>query len=924
MPAVAPTGVAAPATVAPEPVLLPLDPDVVSGVLDNGFTYYLERHKAEDKRAHLLLAVKAGSVLEDDDQRGLAHFVEHMAFNGTRRFEKQTLVDFFEKSGLKFGSHANASTQYDRTMYQLSVPTDEPALLVTGLNVLEDWAGGLSFDPDEVKKERPVLASEWTSSQGVGRRVGEQQRRLLLAGSKYAEREVIGDKAVLEHAPIERLVAFYRRWYRPDRMALIAVGDIDPLALRQSIETQFARLPVPAGERENPSIDIPVRQQPTVSLITDPESQAALVSVLYKGHAHQLLTETDYRQRLVAEMGVQMLSRRLATLAESPSAPFTAASSNLSAGLFGQLDVVQVSARAKAAKLKESLDALLDELERVKRHGFTPTELARTKEEYARSLERAVAAEATVDGLSRARALANHFVSGDALPAPELLSRLGTRLVTQISGAELQQAALAWMNTSERLVLASGASRDALPDEASLLAALSAADTRPVAAYVDDVVQRPLLSELPTPGSIVKEERVDAVGITVWTLSNGARVVLKPTTFKSDEILEQSVSYGGSSRAGDGDFPSIRFAAELVSVGGVGEFDRQTLNKILSGKVVSASPWVGEQDEGIRASAAPKDVETMFQLIYLYATSPRRDTAAFEAYRASLREGLRNRDLNPNAAFGDAIGKALWNNQLRRMPPPLASVEAIDLDVALAFYAQRFADVSDFTFVFVGVVDEPSFRPLVERYLASLPGGGRKDPFRDLGLHRKKGVTKVRVQQGKTDKAVATFLYHGESPWSENAHTDLDSLEAYLSIRLREVLREELGGVYTPHVTANFERVPFDAYSFAISFECKPADVDKLKTALSAVLADVKKSGVAASYLEKIAKQRTRNLEEAYRSNGFWLERLVNQYKMNEDPKQILILHELTKRVTSDNIRLAARKYLRDDQYLDALLTPGR
>ncbi len=904
-------------------VAVPLDPAVVTGVLDNGLTYFLRQHESEEKRVHLMLAVKAGSLHEADDQRGLAHFVEHMAFNGTRRFEKQAMLDLFERSGVRFGSHVNATTQYDRTTYQVSVATDDPQMLATGLNVLEDWASGVSFAPEEVQKERPVVLAEWNSAQGAARRVGEQQRKLLLAGSKYVEREPIGDRAVLENAPVERLVDFYRRWYRPERMALIVVGDIDPKSLEPVVVAQFSRLQAPAGAADNLSFAIPVSPEPRAAVISDPETPASIVLALYKAKARLIHFEEDHRARVVNEMGVLMLRRRLHEVAQSPKAPFTAASSELSSAVFGQLNVVSVSARAKEKQVQASANVLLLELERVRRHGFTSGELERTKADYARLLEHSVAARATAEGMALAQALANHFVTGDALPSPEYLHTLGTRLLPEITVAEVSQGALHWLTESERLLIASGASRDVVPEQAELLAALSGAEKLQVTPYVEAKGEVELLTALPEPGSIVKEESIGEIGVKVWTLSNGARVVLKPTPFKDDEIVARAISPGGTSRASDAEFPSARFASELVAISGLGQLDRPALNRFLSGKVVRARPWISELDEGIEASSTPKDVETLFQLIHLYATAPRRDESAFEAFRAATREDLRNRDLNPGVVFSDATMKELWKGHARRSPPALPAIDAIDLKVALEFYQQRFADMSDFHFVLVGEIDEATFKPLVERYLASLPGTGRKESHKDLGLHRKRGVAKVRVQQGKDDKATATLIYHGETPWSENAHTDLNSLVEYLQIRVREVLREELGGVYTPRVVYSFERLPYENYTVAVYFDCKPGDVDKLRSALDGVIADVKKSGVEDRYLEKLRSQRTRELEEAYRTNGFWLARLVDKYRMGEDPRDVLILHDLTKRVTSDNIRAAARRFLRGDQYLDALLTPA-
>jgi zinc protease len=914
---------AAAASTAPASPAVPLDPKVTTGTLANGLTYFLQQHETKDKRAHLMLVVKAGSVYERDDERGLAHFIEHMAFNGTRRFEKSTLVDFFEKSGLTFGSHANASTAYDRTQYMLSIPTDDPKLLGTALDVLEDWAGGLSFDPEEVQKERQVLLSEWTSSKGAGRRLGEQLRRVLLAGSVFAEREVIGDETVLTTAPPERLVQFYRRWYRPERMAVVVVGDIDPSAVQAAVSERFSRIAPPPGEAAvPPGLEVPLRQEPVSAVVADPETPATVVSVLFKAPARPVATEADQRDQLTSVMAAVMLNRRLEALSLDPAAPFTGASSGVAPGTFGCLDLVQVMARAKQGQALTSLELLLAELERVKRHGFIEAEVERTKGDLARSLDRAIEAEATTEARAIAQSLANQFVTGNVVTSAEFDKLLGTRLIAEISSEELGARAAGWFQGSERIVIVSGAARDALPEAPQLTAALDAAAQKQVDPYRDEVAKAPLMAELPTPGRIVKEEQVPEVGLSVWTLSNGARVVLKPTDFKDDQILMQAISFGGNALASPADLQAARFAPDIVMASGIGALDRQALGKALSGKVASARPFIDEQSEGISASGSPKDAETLFQLVHLYAAAPRRDPGAFEAFRGVLRENLRNRDLSPEQNFGDAIAKEIWGNKPRRLPPTLAEVDGIDLDRALAFYADRLGDASDFSFVFVGDLDPVALRPLVELYLASLPGSRRREKYTDLGLHRKKGITKVRVDEGKEDKASVVIMFHGESPWSENAHTDLVSLESYLTIRLREVLREQMGGVYTPAVSSTFERVPFDAYSLVISFQCKSADIERLARATRDVISELEQKGAAPDYLTKLINQRTRSLEESYRSNDFWLGRLVTKYQRGDDPRDILILHELTKRITSENLKLAARKFLRSDQYLEAELRP--
>jgi zinc protease len=589
-----------------------------------------------------------------------------------------------------------------------------------------------------------------------------------------------------------------------------------------------------------------------------------------------------------------------------------------------QISMLGVSAQAKQGQLPASLDALLLEVERVKRHGFTSTELERVVRDAARSMEHRVASQDTAEAGAIANVLASAFVGGEVVTSPEFDQEFFQRVLAKLSLEEVNRAAASLLGIGEQVVIVGGASRDAMPEQSALLAALAAAPERPVDAYADKLAQGQLMPELPKPGSVVKEEQIAEIGTTVWTLSNGARVVLKPTDFKDDEIVEQSVASGGTARVLPKLYSSVRFANDVTMMGGVAQFDRVSLGKLLSGKQVSVSPWISEQEQGIGARSTPQDLETMFQLMYLLVTAPRRDQATFETFRASLRENLRNRDLIPSNIFADAVAKKVWGGSPRRSAPTLKTVDEIDLDTALKFYADRFRDVSAFTFVFVGELDLPKFKPLVERYLASLPGGGRKEQARDIGLHRRKGITKVAVQAGKEEQAAFSLTFHGESPWSENAHTDLYTLGEYLNMRLREVLREEMGGAYAPRVGSDFNRVPFDSYTLNISFDCKPKDMDQLEQATRKVIAETKKSPVAESYLEKLRSERTRGLEQDYRSNGFWIQRLVDKYRMGEDPRQILILHELTKRLTSDNLRAAARKFLRDDQYIEARLTPAQ
>lgn len=921
---VAAGGATSPATAAAAPAsspALPFDPSVTTGTLSNGLRYYLKRQKPEDQRAQLLLVVKAGSLHEEEDQRGVAHFVEHMAFQGTRRFSKEELKAVFERSGVAFGSDMNASTGYDHTQYQLNVPTDDPKLLTTALDVLEDWATSVTFGEQAVQQERGVILAEWLARQGLRQRMAQQQQDLLLAGSRYLQREPIGQKLVLEQLSRQRLLDYYQRWYRPERMAIVAVGDIEPAGIEAMVRQRFAQLP--AGEPQSePNLTIPVPDEPVAAVITDPELTASAVGLLLRSPGRVPRTEAELRAQLLLGLGTTMLNRRLSEITQRPDAPFAGAGGGVSY-LFDAQQIFQAGARAKQGRLPESLAVMLAELERVERHGFGSSELDRERSAFLRGYDRRVAAKDTVSIGAIAFALSGAFVTGVPLMAPEYERDFGKRVLEGLSAADVSQAMRERLVNGQRLVIASGAERDAMPEKPSLLAALSSADALVVEPYQDRSFVGSLLPQLPEPARIVAEKRMEEVGVTEWTLSNGARVVLKPTEFAADEIVGQSTSFGGHARVAKRDVASALYAADIVQAGGVGQLDRLTLSKALAGKVANVSPWINELSEGIGSRAAPKDIETMFQLMHLYITAPRRDEQAFLSWRERFREQIRNRDLSPGAIFGDAISLKLWGNEPRRRAATPALLDEINLDTALKLYRERFADVSDFTFVFVGKIDEAAFRPLVERYLASLPGKGRKETFKDLGLHKRKGVTEVTVFAGKEDKTFVNLTFHGESRWSDPDHTDLDSLNAYLGIRMREVLREKLGTVYTPRVSYGFERLPYDHYSLTVSFESKPADVDPLIRAAREVIAEVKKSGIPASYVEKLSSQRTRDLQEYYRSNGFWLDQLLTKYRMKEDLKLILTLHELTRRVTSENVQRAARKFLRDDQYLMARLEPA-
>lgn len=900
---------------------LPLDPDVRMGKLDNGLTYYIRRHEQPRQRAMLWLAVNAGSVLEDDDQKGLAHFVEHMAFNGTARFEKNTLIDFIEKTGMDFGADLNAFTSFDETVYMLTVPTDDQKVVTMGVDILEDWAGAIAFDATEVDKERGVVIEEWRLGRGAQQRVFDKQWPIFLGGSKYADRKPIGEKEILENAPVDRLTSFYRDWYRPDLMAVIVVGDVDPSTMEKEIAARFAKLEKPDRPRERENVPVPLLETTRAAVVTDPEAQLATVTLAIKGPRTPVITEADYRDKLIEDLFHGMLRARLDEIRQRPDAPFAFAFSNTS-DMGRAVDVFQLVAGAKPGRVDDALETLSTELERVRRHGFLAAELERQKADVLRRHQRAATEKDKVESRAYAFEIVRHFLGGEAMPGRDAELALVERFLPTITLDEVDALAESWTERKDRVVLASGATRDKMPSEQELLAIVSSVAKRDVSPYVEESAGATLMAELPASGTIVDKKKLEPIGTSVWTLSNGAKVVVKPTDFKNDEVLFQAFSPGGHSLASKADYRSASSASAIVSQSGVGPFDAATIRKLLAGKVANVQPWVGELEEGLSGSASPRDLETMLQLVHLYFTSPRRDPEAFEAWRSSTAAFVKNRDLNPQMYFFEKLQAFVSNDHPRRLPMTMEALEEVELEKAFAFYQDRFADAGDFVFVFVGNVDEAALEQLAARYLASLPSTGRKEKWKDVGVKLPKGIKKLRVEKGQDPKSFVFITFHGDVKWTPEAEDDLEILGEVLDIRLREVLREDMSGVYGAFSRGNLERRPKQRYTYSVGFGCAPENVDKLQAAVFEIVASVKITGVSETYLEKVREQRRRKLETDQRTNAFWARALADHFRYGTDPNAILEREQQAiERVTSENVQTAARRYL-SNQHVDAVLMP--
>ena len=902
---------------------LPIDPQVTVGRLENGLTYYLRANSRPEARAELRLVVNAGSLQEDDDQQGLAHFVEHMAFNGTESFAKQELVDYIQSIGMRFGADLNAYTSFDETVYMLTVPTDQEELLDKGIQILSEWARRVSFEAEEIDNERGVVVEEWRLRLGAEARLQEKQFPVLFQGSRYARRLPIGEVEVLEGAPREALVRFYRDWYRPDLMAVVAVGDFDVGRLEARIREAFSGAWGPPEPRPRELAPVPDHRQTLYSIVTDPELTDTSVAVYYKLPKARQGSREEYRKSLVEGLYHSMLNDRLDEISRRPAAPFLYAVSSGGA-LVRSRDVYFQAAGVADGQVLEGLDALLTEAARVDRHGFTASELERAKKELLRFYEQAFRERGRHLSSTFAGEYTRSFLEGEPIPGIAYEVELVAEMVPSITLEELNELARTWISEENRVILVSGPeeAKADLPAEGELAATFRAIDGKTIAPYEDRVREDPLLAELPSAGSVTATVQVPEIGVTEWRLANGARVILKPTDFKNDQILLRGFSPGGTSLVADEDYFSAAVATALVAESGLGEFDQVELTKALAGKVVDLSPTLGELQESLQGAASPEDLETLLQLVYLHFTAPRADAEPFRSFLDRMRAFLAHRDADPSAVFSDRLATVLYRDHLRRRPLKLEQLEEMDLGRAHRVFRERFRNGGDFTFVLVGNFAVEAVRPLVETYLGGLPADGSRENWQDLGIRPAPGQTRVEVKKGLEPSARVLLRFHGDAPWSREQHQTLATLADILEDRLRTRLREELAATYGVSVSSNLSRRPRQVYSVSISFGCSPENVDRLIEDIFAEIAALKEQGARADELADVQKTQLRRRETAVQENPFWLAVLASYYSHGDDPRKILDYRSLVDSVTLEGVKDAAQRYFDAAQYVRAVLLP--
>ncbi|MFQ5888678.1 MAG: M16 family metallopeptidase [Gemmatimonadota bacterium] len=902
--------------------LLPVDPDILTGVLDNGVRYYVRRNVRPEARAELRLVVNAGSVLEDEDQLGLAHFVEHMAFNGTERYPRQALVKYLESIGMRFGADLNAFTSFDETVYMLTVPTDSAGLLERAIDILTEWAGRQAFDAEEIDRERGVVIEEWRLGRGAFARMLDEQLPIILKDSRYAERLPIGKKEVLEgfdHATLRR---YYADWYRPELMAVVAVGDFDPERVEAVIRESFAALEPRPDPRARELFEVPDHAEPLFAIATDPEAPTTSVSVYYKQPMRIMRTVGDYRRSLVEDLFNGMLNRRLEEIVRRQDPPFLTASSG-QGRLVRSKEVYALGAAVEEGGVARGLAALLAEAERVDRHGFTASEFERAKRNLIRSWERAYAEREKMNSTVFASEFVRAYLEEEPVPGIAYEFQLVKRLIPGIVLDEVNRLAREWITRENRVVVVSAPEKaeSPVPSEAELADMFDSVADAAIEPYVDEVTDLPLVAAAPPPARIAEERSIEEIGVTEWRLSNGVRIFLKPTDFKDDQILFRAYSPGGSSLAPDEEYVPASTAATVIAQGGVGEFDRVALEKKLTGKAVQVRPIIGELREGLSGSASPQDIESLFQLVYLYFTAPRADTAAFTSFRQRVRAFVENRGASPEAVFQDTVTVTLAQHHLRARPLTPELVDEMDLGESFNFYLDRFADASDFTFVFAGSFDPDSLRPLVRTYLGGLPSAAREERWRDVGIDPPVGVVKKTVRKGLEPKSQTVIVFTGPFEFSRESAFALGAMAEALDIVLRETLREQLGGTYGVQVGASATGEPKPRYSLRIAYGADPQRLAALAEVAFEQIARMAERGPPEDVLGRVKEQLRRGRETAERTNGFWVSQIGNYDRNGWDLGSITAYGDLVDALTVERVAEMAR-LLRPDNYVQVSLYP--
>lgn len=861
---------------------IPTDPAVRIGKLENGLTYYIRHNELPEKRADFYIAQKVGSILEDDHQRGLAHFLEHMCFNGTENFPGKTLIKYLESIGVKFGENLNAYTSIDETVYNIcNVPVIRDGVADSCLLILHDWADGLTLAPEEIDSERGVIHEEWRTSSNAIMRMYEKLLPVIYPDNKYAYRLPIGIMEVVDNFPYQALRDYYEKWYRPDQQGIVVVGDIDVDRIEAKIKELFSPIRMPENPAEREYLGVADNQEPIVAIASDKEQTMPMAYVMYKHDAvpNEQKGTLDYLLlNYLKDMASNMLNARLYELTQTADPPFIGAQAGDGEFMLSKTkDAFTGYVRSKEDGMETAITALVREIERARKFGFTASEYARAKADYLRMLESAYNERDKVKNDAYVDEYVRHFIDNEPIPGIENEYAIMNQIVPNIPVEGVNSIIKELVNDTYNLVVCVFFPEKeglAVPTREQVLEAINRVKQEELTPYEDKVSDEPLMSETPRPGQIVKTEE-GPFGSTVLTLSNGARVILKQTDFKADEIRIRAFSPGGSSLFPDEEIVNINVMNSVAGLGGLGNFSNVDLEKVLAGKKASINASIGGTTEGLSGSCSPKDLETMMQLAYLSFTAPRMDEDAFTSYKTRLKASLANQEVNPMSALQDTLTQALYMGHPRAIRLKADMVDRIDYAKIMDMYRDRFKDASDFTFIFVGNIDAEAIKPLIETYIASLPSINRQETFKDNRMDMRKGEYKnIFSKQLETPKATVLVINNGTCAYTLKNQVMMSMLSQILNIMYTESVREKEGGTYGVSAYGSLSKYPKEEAVLQIYFDTDPAKREKMTDIILSELEQFATEGPSAENLAKVKEFMLKKHAENAKENSYWVNML--------------------------------------------------
>ncbi len=907
---------------------LPITPDVKIGKLSNGLTYYIQNNGKPADKVELRLALKAGSIVETEDQVGLAHFMEHMNFNGTTHFKKNELVDYLQSIGVEFGADLNAYTGFDQTVYILPIPSDDPEKLDKGFQILQDWAGGALLTDEDIDDERGVVIEEYRTRLGAATRMQSKYLDKIAYKSKYADRLPIGTKENIENFKYESVRNFQKDWYRPNLMAVIAVGDLDVDELEKKIKENFSGLKNPENEKPREQFYSENHEGTFVAIEWDEEATGSRVQIYYKDKGERKKTKTvqDYRDNMVESLFDQMINNRLAEFSNKPNPPFIYGFS-YKGGIIGNKDAYQSFAQSNETGQMDALKTLLEENERVKRFGFKVSELERAKKDYLARLERQFKNKDKEESGRIVRGYIQNFLQESPIPGIEWSFNYAQSELPKINLKEVNGLISEFLHDDNRLIILTGPKKEGLTKvtEKEVIDLLDNVKKADITDYEDEAVREELMPVKPKKGSIASVDMYNTGKINeiiTMTLSNGAKVIYKKTDFKNDEILFEAYSYGGTSLYSDDVLKETASANRGVFEAGIDGLTKNDITKMMSGKIARVSPFIGGLSEGMRGSASPKDFETMFQMIHLYFTKLDKDPKAFASYISKQKAFLGNILSNPNISFSIALGE--FTNEGNPRYTGFPDEEALDnanYDLAYEKYKERFANAGDFNFYFVGNVDAEKIAEYAETYIASLPGNSEREMFKTSSFRPKSGAHEFTYHKGTEPKSQVRLTYTGEAKYDVKEARAMSALGEILSIKLIEKLREEEGGVYGAGARGSISKLPYGRFNFSISFPCAPENAEKLSAAAIAELQKILNDGPTETDLDKVKKALLLTRKDQLEQNRFWLSAIKSADYNKSDLNNVVNYDANVNALTTKDIHNIAKKYL-SGGYIKAVLLP--